>query len=49
MWNNAEVFDYKTERLYRYLQVFSAMAMSFAHGSNDVANAIGPFSGMGCS
>lgn len=44
VWNNAEVFDYKTERLYRYLQIFSAMAMSFAHGSNDVANAIGPFS-----
>ena len=26
------------------MQVFSAMVMSFAHGSNDVANAIGPFS-----
>ena len=25
-------------------QVFSAMVMSFAHGSNDVANAMGPFS-----
>lgn len=24
-------------------QIFSAMANSFAHGSNDVANAIGPF------
>ncbi len=42
VWANAEVFDYKTERLYRYLQVFSAMSMSFAHGSNDVANAMGP-------
>jgi solute carrier family 20 (sodium-dependent phosphate transporter) len=42
VWANAEVFDFKTERLFRYLQVFSAMAMSFAHGSNDVANAMGP-------
>lgn len=25
-------------------QIFSAMVMSFAHGSNDVANAMGPFS-----
>ena len=26
-----------------YPQVFSAMTMSFAHGSNDVANAVGPY------
>jgi phosphate/sulfate permease len=26
------------------MQIFSAMVMSFAHGSNDVANAMGPFS-----
>ncbi|GAQ85424.1 phosphate transporter [Klebsormidium nitens] len=44
MWEGAEVFDFKTERLFRYLQVFSAMVMSFAHGSNDVANAMGPYS-----
>lgn len=43
VWQNAETFDFKTERLYRYLQVFSASAMAFAHGSNDVANAMGPF------
>eukprot|EP00898_Chlorokybus_atmophyticus_P000453 jgi/Chlat1/1408/Chrsp12S00101 len=43
IWAQAEVFDYKTERMFRYLQVFSAMVMSFAHGSNDVANAIGPY------
>ena len=27
-------------------QVFSACVMSFAHGSNDIANAMGPFSGV---
>ena len=26
--------------------MFSACVMSFAHGSNDVANAMGPFSGI---
>ena len=44
LWRDAEVFDTSTERLFRYLQVFTACAMSFAHGSNDVANAMGPFS-----
>jgi phosphate/sulfate permease len=42
--DNAEVFDYDTERVYQWLQVISACCVSFAHGSNDVANAIGPFS-----
>lgn len=44
--DRAEVFDIKTEAMFRYLQVFSASAMSFVHGANDVANAMGPLSGV---
>ena len=36
-------FD-KVERIFVYLQMISAAFMAFAHGSNDVANAIGPLS-----
>lgn len=32
------------ERMFGYLQVISASLMAFAHGANDVANAIGPLS-----
>ncbi|PNG99061.1 Sodium-dependent phosphate transporter 1-B, partial [Tetrabaena socialis] len=42
----AEVFKPETEQVYKYLQVFSACAVAFAHGANDVANAVGPFSGI---
>ena len=41
--DNAEVFDPKTEELFKFLQVFTAMCDSFSHGANDVANAVGPF------
>ena len=40
---DAEKFDIKTEEVFKYLQVFTAMCNSFSHGANDVANAIGPF------
>lgn len=32
----------KVEKMFAILMVFTAAAMAFAHGSNDVANAIGP-------
>lgn len=39
----AEKFDEKTEDVFKYLQVFTAVCDAFSHGANDVANAIGPF------
>jgi sodium-dependent phosphate transporter len=41
--DNAEKFDAKTEEVFKYLQVFTAMCDAFSHGTNDVANAVGPF------
>jgi len=37
-------YDNRVEHLWTYPQVASAMLMSIAHGSNDVANAVGPWS-----
>jgi len=41
--NNAEKFDDRTEFVFKYLQIFTAICDAFSHGANDVANAIGPF------
>jgi len=41
--SNAEKFEPKTEAVFRYIQIFTAICDSFAHGANDVANAMGPF------
>jgi phosphate/sulfate permease len=44
MHDSAKKYDNNTEILYSFLQVFTATLASFAHGSNDVANAAGPLS-----
>lgn len=42
--SNAEKFDPRSEEVFKFVQVFTAICDSFAHGANDVANAVGPFS-----
>ncbi len=40
---DSEDFPQKSEEGLKFLQIFTSMCDSFAHGANDVANAIGPF------
>jgi len=44
IWDKAELYDENAEMMFTYVQVFTACLNSFAHGANDVANAIGPIS-----
>lgn len=37
-----EVYDPRIEYSFGYLQIFTSICTSFAHGANDVSNAVGP-------
>jgi sodium-dependent phosphate transporter len=41
--SRAEVFDENTEEYFKFIQIVTAVCGSFAHGANDVANAMAPF------
>ena len=41
-WENATIYDTEVEQLFTYVQAFTAALNSFAHGANDIANAIAP-------
>ncbi len=43
-FNSEKIREYGVESAFAILMIVTASAMAFAHGSNDVANAIGPMS-----
>lgn len=44
IWEQGEEYHASAERLFNFIQVFTACLNSFAHGANDVANTIAPLS-----
>ena len=44
LYENSGEIDEKSDQLCSWVQIITACFSSFAHGSNDVANAIGPLS-----
>ncbi|KAL3803080.1 hypothetical protein ACHAWO_010646 [Cyclotella atomus] len=45
-WANMTHYDEGVEQLFTFVQVFTASMNSFAHGANDIANAIAPVAGI---
>ena len=39
-------YDEEVEQLFTFVQVFTASMNAFAHGANDIANAIAPVAGI---
>nr|ABB90542.1 sodium-coupled phosphate transporter protein [Dunaliella viridis]ABB92146.1 sodium-coupled phosphate transporter protein [Dunaliella viridis] len=46
MHADAEVFDPRTEDVFKRMQIITASAVAFVHGANDVANGVGPLAGI---
>lgn len=42
IWRNSSQYNADVEHLFSYVQVFTASLSSFAHGANDIANAVAP-------
>lgn len=43
VYAHAEKYPNETEHLYSFVQVLTACTASFAHGANDIGNAVGPW------